>query len=276
MDHDRFDALSRRLGTPGTRRSLLGTLAALGAALGRGLTANARDRLIVCVADDGTTRRVRCGGRCNGKVVCCGDGDCGPRQRCQRHRCVADPAVCRDRDCPGDLRCRDGQCQCPANRKRCGTRCVPQGGCCSNAACADGQTCRQGTCTCTANSCAGCCDGDTCVSEGGCCSGNRICQSGSCTTPVATLEDCQGQCAYANLPATTTVCGATVSCPNCAECTTLGCNSGAFSLSSGPRGAGRYCTTGGPGQRCNPGTCPDGSGCAGGICMQVCTGTAGA
>jgi hypothetical protein len=94
-------------------------------------------------------------GRCvSGSLSDCGAGgsvciSCDPQRadRCTsqgRCACGSGPAC---EDALGSDRCNDGEC-------RCGT----------GPACAAGQQCENGLCRCTPASCAGCCDGNTCVS----------------------------------------------------------------------------------------------------------------
>lgn len=148
--------------------------------------------------------------------------------------------LCLPKDATGRQRCGCAtDDHCPSNGvDACGTStCQPDGTCVSAAPCADGECCHEGV----------------------------------CRSPGATLIDCEGLCDYINNPANVTICGQTVACPNCEDCSSLGCDSG--STGSGPAGDGLYCVYDEFQGSCNdPAACAYGQGCFGGFCRNICTG----
>lgn len=166
MEHTRFDAVTRRLGTRLPRRGLLGLLAALTVA---GVTG---------VPEEGAAKhkhRKKCPtgqkkcspGKGQPCVGCCSDTDCGgnacvdgtcadcPRgQRVCRGGCIAADGCCADAECIGGRVCAEGRCDCRASERLCQGTCIPRDACCGN-------VCPPPT-TCTPSNCGGCCDGITC------------------------------------------------------------------------------------------------------------------
>ncbi|HEU0115099.1 MAG TPA: hypothetical protein VFQ80_10505 [Thermomicrobiales bacterium] len=266
MDCDRFDAISRALAQPASRRRTLGAVVA--AALAPAAAA-ARPEPAKCLAqgkrcslppsDDaspGHGKRGDKGGK--GKhhprscAKCCsryGAAGADGKARCS---CKPEGETCDGpSQCCGGL-CRNGVCTaCPGDLTACNGNCVDlqtddrHCGSCEHA-CADGQRCVGGNCVCDGTSCPrGCCggpDGTTCqrgTDDAACGIGGAACQScGACTT-------CDGtQCVNA-----TACCGDTSSCQGgaCVAC------------AAGQRCQGGQCV-------CNAASCPNGC-CNGATCV---------
>jgi hypothetical protein len=307
MDAKHFDRLTRALSDAGSRRGLLGLLAAL-PVLG-GLFARLGDD-----EADAKGRRKRrkkrhkhgkgrhkhkkhkkkkckpkshaktCAGKCGQvknnckKTVDCGSCACDPPCEvcftCQEGpntlgTCIVDPAQ------------QAQACGEP------GQVCLPDGACrCSGESCGPCQICQEnGTCSP--------------VADGACCAGG-VCLDGVCEAE-ATLEMCGGRCDADDLPATFQCTGGDpVPCPACdGGCVDYGCADGGSRLftpdgesfycvvSVAPTGSTcRACPTGipnppGPAIICPPncqteGTlcsaCPAGEGCLLVVCLEICMG----
>ena len=106
MDADRFDALSRVLGTQSRRRGMF--KAAAGGALGlvglAGLTDRASARR--CSKDNDCSRNDVCkSGNC---VECKSDKNCSGKDVCSRDKCVECE---RNKDCKSNQRCQNQRCK---------------------------------------------------------------------------------------------------------------------------------------------------------------------
>ena len=147
-----------------------------------------------------------CAGRCIPSNQCCTNSDCPAlRPSCEQGACTCPPE--RPLLCPGsndcqqcctvtDCRpatglddgqeCRNGECVCPAGKRRCPSdssfpgRC---GFCCASSECPRGQFCYFGTCMCGGVICNDVCVTADCESQcfapcttpgGACCSGNQL------------------------------------------------------------------------------------------------------
>ena len=106
MDADRFDAISRVLGTPSRRRGMVKAVA--GGALGlvglAGLTDRASARS--CSTNNDCNRNDVCkSGTC---VECKSDRDCSGKDVCSRDKCVQ---CQRNKDCKSNQRCQNQKCK---------------------------------------------------------------------------------------------------------------------------------------------------------------------
>ncbi|MDQ2654145.1 MAG: DUF1554 domain-containing protein [Chloroflexota bacterium] len=140
MDANRFDALSRYLGVPATRRGASALGAALVAALALPDTGSAQVQAEMCIK---------------------------PGQRCKKkqgkHR--------KKMRCCGKARCRKGRCRCKQGFQSCQGKCIRKTECCGG--CLAGQTCVNGQCTgcetcpagqaCVNDQCVGCGQGGDCT-----------------------------------------------------------------------------------------------------------------
>jgi hypothetical protein len=216
MDGTRFDALTRALGSGGSRRTVLkGLLGIAGIAAAGGLPGDAeaarrptptpRTRTYLgsqepcdggCCCPPETTM---CGAECcpNGQAQCCDNaccyGTCYGEELCCPHPhqyCTVDG--CCDGACvgQGQFCCQPeavcGDACCSGSDKCCASgetlQCIPADACCSDAGCAPPSTCDPEThqCVCTPT-----CDGLTCGDDG--CGGTCACASGStCDSNSAT------------------------------------------------------------------------------------------
>ena len=106
MDAERFDAISRALGTQAGRRGMVRVAA--GSALGLlGLSRLADSALArTCNVDSDCNRNKVCArGKC---VECKSDKDCSNKTTCQNNRCVE---CTRNRDCKRNQRCVNRRCR---------------------------------------------------------------------------------------------------------------------------------------------------------------------
>jgi hypothetical protein len=106
MDADRFDALSRSLGTPSRRRGML--KAAAGGVLGlvglSGLTDHALAKK--CNKDKDCSGNDVCD---NDKCVeCKNDDDCSGNDLCDNNKCVE---CIKNSDCKSNQRCQNNSCE---------------------------------------------------------------------------------------------------------------------------------------------------------------------
>jgi hypothetical protein len=106
MDADRFDAISRALGTPSRRRGMV--KAAAGGALGvLGLSR---------LSDSALAKKCEKDKDCNGNDVCdnkkcveCkSDKDCSNKDICDRNKCVE---CTRNKDCKKNEKCTNQKCK---------------------------------------------------------------------------------------------------------------------------------------------------------------------
>jgi len=199
MDGSRFDALTRSVGSTGSRRRALGGL--LVGPLG----------LLSIQADEAAAKKKRCPpckkrkkGTCRGTLP---DGTACPGGACQGGRCVAtvDPLLPPpDDDCPAGLAACGGECRlaegatCTFHAECCSHHCVldvcyPS---CLGKSCSQEADCCPGVpCFVTAKRCGGCQGpGGTCQSHGACCYSQ--CNNGFCQSKAgercATRYDCDG------------------------------------------------------------------------------------
>ena len=106
MDADRFDALSRVLGTPSRRRGMF--KAAAGGALGLVGLARLTERAGArrCTRNNDCNRNDVCDrNRC---VECRSDRECSSGQQCDRNTCVE---CIKNRDCKSNQRCTNNRCR---------------------------------------------------------------------------------------------------------------------------------------------------------------------
>ncbi len=211
MDPTRFDALARSLAAPQTRRSLLGSLAALGAGLAVGARAASAQS---CPPGQTANKKGVCA--CPGGTDACNDGcfalkrdpaNCG---RCG-NACLPGE-VCQK----GECRCpRGAACGCPAGEVPCNGSCTSADafrsdagncGACGNACGTGGDDCRVARCdggVCVTDP-LDCEDGNPCTSNrcnGGCVTG--FLSGGTCSTAEVADGTCETGTCVAN-PATTT------------------------------------------------------------------------
>lgn len=222
MEHTRFDAIAKQLGTRLPRRGLLGLVAALTAAgvVGPPEESAAKHKH----RKKCPTGQQRCRpGKGQPCVGCCSDTDCGgnacvdgtctacPRgQRSCRGGCIALDACCVDADCTGNRVCTGGTCDCAPSDRLCEGVCINRRDCCgtdcppNNGGGGGGGGTPQ---TCTPANCNGCCDGTTCregVTDNNCgrgggacvaCAAGTSCAAGICTgTGSCSPESCDGCC----------------------------------------------------------------------------------
>jgi hypothetical protein len=205
MDHDTFDRLTRRLGTPSTRRTGLGL--ALGAALslfvtdepgvdGKGKNKRKKKKKAKRECPDNTTD---CGGG-----VCAPAGECCPGEKTCGGGCIRAQDCCphTERSCPNGVCVPKGAC-CPIVEEACGSEC-----------CLLGEECCNGTCSVS--------DGGTCTADGWCppltgwpcCTGSSdTCSDGPCCN-IAAGE----ACCVSSLDPIETTC-----CPSIERCAPGGC-----------------------------------------------------
>lgn len=174
MDGSHFDALTRSLTEPGTRRRLVGGLVAgaLGFVGVRGASARA------CTGT-GTV--------CRENADCC-TGSCGPRDRTGRRRCACQA----DEQCPAGWVCGEGSCRDVCADRAAGAACAT-GKVCSGGGCVGNGVCTAGTGT--GGGCGSAACGDTsgcitttegafvCVNSGFACADMPGCPSGSADCP---------------------------------------------------------------------------------------------
>jgi hypothetical protein len=233
MDASQFDALSKRLGTARSRRSLLGAaLAAAAASLGR-RNAEAAAR---CRGD---------GGVCTRNADCCG-GYCAPKDKTGRRYCA--PQCLSVQDCPpGPGPCQPAFCDggiCGiasppdyasdlSNCGGCGTVCPtpPSNGYATGASGACGIVCDEPLVNCGAVCVDLQSDAANCGSCGASCSPGLACCGGGCFDTQSDIDNC-GACGN--------VCRAGETC-----------SAGACVCGSGPR-------------------CPANEVCASGACVDAC------
>ena len=220
LEHTRFDAITRKLGTRLPRRGVLRLVAALTAAGVVGSpeegAAKAKHRK-KC-----PTGQRRCGGGKHQPCVgCCTDADCGgnactggvcadcPKgQRSCRGGCIAVDACCVDADCTGNRVCTEGTCDCAPSDRLCQGVCINRRDCCGTDCPPTNGGGGGGTPqTCTAATCNGCCDGTQCregVTDNNCgrgggacvaCAAGTSCDAGVCTgAGSCSPESCDGCC----------------------------------------------------------------------------------
>lgn len=254
MDEDRFDALTRFVARPRTRRQLVralggGALAALGGVIGADRTR---------AAD------------CPSGVVC--SAQCCPNasDMCLAGRCTSCPSgvICSARCCPSasDI-CLSGQC----------TSC-PSGVSCTGRCCADGETCVNGLCS-AAPPCGNA--GDACTERKDCCA-PLLCRGGACIQPKGGGSPCPpgsrecdgvcypgGCCIAADCGDPCLVCGTDHVCRGCPAGQV--CQPGRGCCT--PDCTGKECGDDGCGGSC--GTCPDDRPCHNGSCCVPATCQAG-
>ncbi len=168
MDPVAFDALSRRLARPASRRILIaGMFAATAPFIDVGAAGKRRKKKAKCV---------KLGAACGGKRKCCAG------------------------------ECRHHLCGCPFNQKQCGNKCISSSGCCTVAECQETQDpCLERLCA--ANQCAtkprpgaicegglkrcndaGLCDAVRCQQASDCPGDDTVCQSRVCRNGLCELE----------------------------------------------------------------------------------------
>jgi hypothetical protein len=199
MDGNRFDHLSKVLGSVRSRRSIMALALAIEsggllALLGGEVTGakKCKPKCPVCkTCKNGKCKKTtgKCGpdGACqNGKCVCSG---CSACETCQNGACVSKNGG----RCGDAGTCQGGQCICTGTCPQCQT--CAQGACVNDngADCGDIGICQNGECVCTIG-CPFCmrCHNGTCVNDDGAvCGTNHICQDGLCICPANTHE-CPG------------------------------------------------------------------------------------
>ena len=168
MDPAAFDALSRRLARPSSRRTMIaGVFAAVAPFAGVGAASRRRKK---------KTRCVKLGAACGGKRKCCAGA-------CSHHLC-----------------------NCPFEERQCGNKCIANSGCCTVAECpATQDPCLDRVCA--TNQCAtkprpgapcddglkrcddaGHCVAATCQQASDCPGDDTICQSRVCKNGLCDLE----------------------------------------------------------------------------------------
>lgn len=175
MDAPRFDAMTRLLSGPGSRRRLLG--AAMGSLIGAGLVSGVAKKKKVALCLNGQPLSVA--KKAKKKYLA---------QGATLGACPASPSP------PPPP--PEG---CPGGQKPCQGRCIPSNQCCVDADCAAlAPRCCQGTCIRAAECCT--------TSD---CGGGKICQGGGCACPTTNIE-CGGACCIRppGLPVTGIRCGA--------------------------------------------------------------------
>ncbi len=211
-------------------------------------------------------------GSCAGCAGCCSNGQCLAGDA--GLACGRDGGVCVECDPSRADNCATGACRCGVN-----------------AACLEGQSCDGGSCVCGPGSCAGCCQGSSCLpgNEGAACgNAGSLCANcgGAGCTDAGTCSSCNpGNCTGCCSGATcvtprTDACGrdggACAACdPIRADtCTPQGCRCGTTGIVC-PQG--QHCT--GNTCKCDVYSCPLGC-CNGTACMdgteQANCGTGGA
>jgi hypothetical protein len=151
MEDSRFDALTKAMATPTSRRQ---ALKALGASVVGGILG--LSRIGTALAD---------------KPLCRGNGSkCSLGKQCCSGYCANN--VC---TCPPAPACNSA-CPCPSGSTCVNGTCCPSSQACNGTCCPSGQGCCNGTCTDlnTTSNCGSC--GNTCTSPG------QICQNGQCVT----------------------------------------------------------------------------------------------
>ena len=184
VDSHSFDALTRSLAAPRTRRGLLGTIAAFGAGL---LGAKSADAQVSQAQCGNVTCRTN-PARCNAGCVCCDYGNGNSRCR-PPGTCSPGVVLCP----PGQVLGPSGVCAAPTTTTT-AAPCPPFTSPCGDACCTDitGVSCDEN----------GCCQTrlrdrrfpaqGSCTAEVPCCSG-RLCQSGRCCEPLdSACTDPQG------------------------------------------------------------------------------------
>jgi hypothetical protein len=264
VDHQRFDDLARSLVAGGTRRRVLGALAAaaIGLAAGR-------------PEADAARRCPKKKERCNGDCVPVCKGDMIRNRRTSRCECPDGMKAC-GTTCVGDDRC------CPGE-KACGGGCIHEAVCCphTHKACPDG--------TCLPMDAGKCCPAveQACAAApGGCCNtlaGEECTADGCCNTLVGETTVCNNRCVdVASDPDHCGACGnrCQAGCQVCdnGTCRTTGtcCQPGQIDCGGrclNPKWDDRNCggcgVTCGECEWCNNGTCTsrcaEGWHCCGGI-----------
>lgn len=211
MEHERFDVLTRRLVSPGTRRGILTFLAgALGALpLAEGSARKSGNCQPACALCQ-TCRKGRCHRTKSGK------------KRCRRGQCTPQAS---GTSCLGTGTCQNGTCICPSGTTRCGDACVNTAidarncGSCGTR-CQLNASCTAGICGCNQGTCGGvdftCCppgsadpcfctlagdpifiDPTTCLGLRGCPQGTTTCvgpQCQACCPAGSTCDPTTGTC----------------------------------------------------------------------------------
>jgi hypothetical protein len=197
MDHDRFDALARSVGTAVSRRAIAGVLSAagLGTVVGgfvRG-DVNAKKKR---KKKRRKHRQAACTPNCSDRT--CGNDGCG--------------GSCGS--CEGDQVCHGGTCCLPESRGatcagRCGTRT---------------NNCGQPV------ACASCAEGRVCLSNGSCafpCTDTNDCPCSLCSPPNVEGEQ---HCTDGGMVSPITTCTGTVDCPPGSHCQDMGGGGVCFEL----------------------------------------------
>jgi hypothetical protein len=155
MEHERFDALAKRLGARGSRRGLMARLGggvAAGVLAGIGLRRSQAAAQILPCAQDGCRCTTGVLGACVPGLVCCADnpdlpgggGTCVPPSQCFGGTCQADGIAC------------PASCRFGANCVDCCS------GFCSAAGICGGSPCRTVGCSCITGTLAPCDEGLAC------------------------------------------------------------------------------------------------------------------
>jgi hypothetical protein len=250
VEHQRFDDLARSLVAGGTRRRVLGALAAaaIGFAAGR-------------PEADAARRCPKKKERCNGDCVPVCKGDMIRNRRTCRCECPDGMKAC-GTTCVGDDRC------CPGE-KTCGGGCIHEAECCphTHKACPDG--------TCLPKDAGQCCPAveQACAAApGGCCNtlaGEECTADGCCNTLVGETTVCNNRCV--DVASDPDHCGA---CGNrcqagCQVCDNGTCRTTGTCCQPGQIDCGGCGVTCGECEWCNNGTCTsrcaEGWHCCGGI-----------
>jgi hypothetical protein len=127
--------------------------------------------------------------------------------------------------------------------------------------------------------CAGQLDRTCCAGA----TGKKWCQRETCVAVPsdarATLAECQGRCDASDTTVSQEVCGQTLSCPDCRDCTAAPNNCDALVPGDGPTGFGDYCTTVAGRGHCEHShtDCPNPATqmCDSDRCVNICYGTGG-
>jgi hypothetical protein len=305
MEHGQLDALARTMGDVGTRRAILGLLAA--GSLGRmatrlGLDASAAAKSKKHTAKENKKESKKRRPRPERKAA----GSLQAERKRKKKRPKKPPVVPEELCSLDTYRCPDGTCmpwdQCCAGEKRCSSsssrRCIPSDQCCSDErSCSGDDTCvAAGKCCPAERKCAdgecypadGCCPkekqcvgGGHCYPADYCCPGERECPDGACA-PAGACCPGEKQC-FPGAPCVSASYCCYSEQPECGFCKRLACENGSWVCQElreecpggewdPARCRCKYCE-----ETCDPVTklchsnCPDGHQCVEGTCHRVCT-----